>query len=253
MSGVFFKNRDFWYPGKEGQDSLQPRAGRCIAAFLRNSLLLVIACDGCRQPADDYDPCSVALQLEVLQPSTLSFQWVPYPPQAHLVFVAEQDTLLLRVTSEDGPPCEPTFGNFDILCPNDSSQNRRVNYQSLARCFELSNADELSEFRSVEIALRAWLDERRSTIDRLLLSDVMEVSFVYAKGARRNILRFPVLDRGFGDVFTNEFRFDPVLVVNGKRLEEVYHSAASDPEEDAYYTPSGLAAIRHRGKVFLLQ
>lgn len=253
VSGVSIPNRSFCLLFTGWWVCFQPRAGKCFTHFRKCSLLLFLLYSGCSQPTGDYDPCSIDLQLETLQPSTNSFQWVPYQPQAHLEFAGDHGARILLVYSEDLPSCEPTFGHFDIICPQDSSQNRKVNYQSLAKCSELINADEASELHSVGIVLRTWLDERRSTLDRPLLSDVIEVSFLYANGARRNILRFPVLDRGFGEVFTNEFRFDATLMLNGKQLMNVYRSAASDPEEEAYYTPYGLEAIRHQGKLYLLQ
>lgn len=210
----------------------------------------IIGSLSCTSDDTGYDPCKNFIRVEPVQVSFESRSWIDYSLHQTLRFVAADSSRIQFIAKSLFVP-SVLLSDFNVSCPYDSNQIQKVEVplKSLTTVFE--NADSTHPLRFIQLEIKTVLDTRNSSLDKLLLADVLAIWVQTRSANLRQILSYPVFDRGYTYPIECSYLFIDQLHLGSKIFNDVYYNSEQTDAPVLYLSGKKIIALIWRGKTYL--
>ncbi len=217
-------------------------------------ILLFLMYLSCSQEEADYNPCLVNRRIEDPRPSQHSLEWLPDFSNGQNIYGTNSNEKINFESVFHQEFSESLQSSFKIQCPQDSTQCSKVNYTSFEYINSYNVSSPTGNLAAIKISLDVLVDELNSNLDDIKIFDYLKIDFIIRLSSSTyktiGVLQFPVLDRGYEQMFPYNYKFLPSIVLNNTIYKNVYCNYENVEQLKVYYNETGLVAFEINGTLY---
>jgi hypothetical protein len=225
--------------------------------IVHRCLFFLILWFSCSPDDSVYNPCLTHLRIDNPRPSQHSLNWMPAFGGPQLIYQTLSGKEITLEPSTEQFYRESLHSNFNISCPQDTSQISKVDYTSLEYQNVYYVSSPIGQLAAIQISLDVLVDELNSDLDDIKLVDFLKIDFIIRLSSSTTksvrVLQFPVLDRGYIQSFPYDYKLHNSIQLNNINYRNVFSNYEINEQILVYYNDSGLIGFEFDGEIYTKQ